>query len=323
MTLRFDHLHRLGNHVEVPIPKDADGFLGRECPQSSCESYFKIKPGTGLKGSNLPCKCPYCGHSGPQNTFWTQDQLEYAKSVALRQITDAVRKDLKKLEFEHRPRGAFGIGISMKLQPGAPLPIRYYREKSLETRVTCDQCTLDYAVFGVFAYCPDCGVHNSLQILSRNLELTTKQLDLAQSLNDQDLRQHLIEDALEDCVSAFDGFAREACRIRSVKSTDPAKAASLSFQNLQRVTPRLGALFGIDLQASIASDDWEAAHRAFMRRHLLAHKAGVIDQQYLSETGEPMQLLGRRLIVDAREVRNLVTVVQNIGRRLLSLLPTP
>jgi len=152
--------------VQVPIPKDAEGFLGRECPQERCLGYFKIKPGTGLKGNKLSCVCPYCGHSGPHDTFWTKEQLEYAKSVALRNITDAMRRDLKKLEFEHKPRGPFGIGISMKLKPGAPVPIRYYREKSLETKVICDHCTLEYAVFGLFAYCPDCGAHNSLQILS-------------------------------------------------------------------------------------------------------------------------------------------------------------
>ena len=36
--------------------------------------------------------------------------------------------------------------ISMKLQPGAPVPVRWYRGKNLETEIVCDQCTLRYAV---------------------------------------------------------------------------------------------------------------------------------------------------------------------------------
>ena len=98
-------------------------------------------------------------------------------------------KDLKSLEFEHKPSGPFGIGISLKLEPSAPHPIRYYREKKLETEVICDACTLRYAIYGVFGWCPDCGVHNSLQILIKNLELANKELALAEAV-DKELADH-------------------------------------------------------------------------------------------------------------------------------------
>jgi hypothetical protein len=323
MSFRFNNLNRLGKRIGVPIPKDENGYVGRECPVATCEGYFKIRPGTGLTGENLPCHCPYCGHTGPTDTFWTKDQLEYAKSVALREITNALRKDLKGLEFDHKPKGQFGIGISMKLKHGPPLPVRYYREQSLETAVTCDQCTLDYAVFGVFGFCPDCRTHNSLQILLQNLSLTRKQIALADSVTDSDLRRHLVEDALENCVSAFDGFAREACRIRSLRSTDPAKAASLSFQNTHRAADKLKALFAIDIEATMPAEEWRALYLAFMRRHLIAHKAGVVDQQYLDETGEAAQLLGRRLSVVSADVLQLLGQVEQLGRELIRLLPDP
>lgn len=321
MSFRFDHLDRLSNHVSVPIPKDHDGFLGRECPQSECEGYFKIKPGTGLKGPDLPCYCPYCGHCGSQNSFWTKDQIAYARSVVLRDVADALRKDLKQLEVEHKPQGPFGIGFSVKLQHGPPLPIRYYREKSLETEVTCDECALEYSVFGVFGYCPDCGIHNSFQILQRNLALTVKELDLASDQTDAELRRHLVEDALENCVSAFDAFARETCRVRSAKSADSSQAEALSFQNLPRAAQRLKLLFAIDISQALAPMEWQAAHLGFMRRHLLAHKGGVVDRQYLNETGEPSELLGRRLNIAPDEVRALARIVETTGRSLIDLLP--
>lgn len=125
MSFNRRSLQGLGNQISVPIPKDDGGFMGRECPEKDCEGYFKIKPGTGLTGEDLPCHCPYCGHAGPMNQFWTKEQIEYAKSVALRRVSEAFVRDLKQLEFDHRPRGAFGIGISMKLKPGTPPPIRY------------------------------------------------------------------------------------------------------------------------------------------------------------------------------------------------------
>jgi hypothetical protein len=34
--------------VNVSIPTDEAGLLGRECPVSDCLGYFKVKPGTGI-----------------------------------------------------------------------------------------------------------------------------------------------------------------------------------------------------------------------------------------------------------------------------------
>jgi hypothetical protein len=297
MSFEFTNLRRLGDQVNVSIPTDPEGYMGRECPSADCEGYFKVKPATGLSGTDLPCHCPYCGQKDSTQRFCTKEQIEYAKSVLLREVASAIFSDLKKLEFNHKPRGPFGLGISMTVKEGAPIPIRHYREKELETKVICAGCLLEYSVFGVFAYCPDCGVHNSLQILQKNIGLTQRQLQLSETVTDVDLKHHLVEDALENCVSAFDGFAREACRVRADKSANPSECATLSFQNLPRGAGRLRALFGIELSEAVEPSEWTFAHVAFMQRHLLAHKSGVIDQRYLDETGQSPSLLGRRLNV--------------------------
>lgn len=324
MSFEFRHLCNFGNRVSVDIPQDENGFLGRECPQPNCEGYFKIKPGTGLKGQDLPCRCPYCGHTAGQNHFWTKDQIEYARSIALKQMVDAVRKDLKSLEFDHRPRPGRGIsfGISLKVQPGRPIPIKYFREQSLETHVLCGNCTLEYAVFGVFGFCPDCGIHNSLQTLLTNLELVSKHLTLSNEVEDAALRQQLVEDALENCVSAFDGFARECCRIRAQQAQDPEKAANVSFQNLPGAAKRLRTLFNVDLEGTLTPREWQRAHVGFMRRHLLAHKAGVVDQKYLEGTAENNTLLGRRIVIEPAEVQTLAAIIGKLGKALVTILPS-
>ena len=321
MSFEFRRLNQLGNRLEISLPLDEEGLLGRECPVKECLGYFKIKLGTGLKGPNLPCHCPYCGHTDPHDRFYTPEQLEYAESVALRQITQAMVQDLKALEFTTKPKGAFGIGISMKVEPGPPIPIRYYREKALQTNVICDSCTLEYAVYGVFGFCPDCRQHNSLTILLRNLALTRKQLDLAGTLTDPAFRAHIVEDALENCVSAFDAFAREACRVRAAKSSAPAKAEALSFQNLPRVSDKLRNLFGVDYAATVGPADWGLAHLGFMRRHLVAHRSGVVDQQYLDETHDSQVVLGRRIVIAPSDVQALAATVERLAAALLSLLP--
>ena len=322
MSFRFRNLNSL-KRVSVTLPTDDEGFTGRRCPQVECEGYFKIKLGTGLTGENLPCVCPYCGHCGATNTFSTKEQIAYAKSVAFRQFTQALRADLKSMEFETKAIGILGFRMGMKLKPGTLPALRHYREKALETKITCDSCTLDYSVFGVFAHCPDCGVHNSLLILRRNLDLIERQLVLAESLEDADLRNHLIENALEDCISAFDGFARESCRVRSSKSSNAKRCTNLSFQNLTAAAKSVNDLFGIDLTTLIGPTDWEKAHLQFMRRHLLAHKAGVIDQKFVDEVGPGHGIPGRRVTIRATDVRELVPIVYGIGTSLIGSLPKP
>lgn len=321
MSRRFNSLEAIGNRIAVPISTDDTGFIGRECPVEECLGYFKVKPGTGLTGPGLECHCPYCGHAGDPNTFWTKEQIEYAKSVAVRQIAGAIRRDLKQFEFNHPPRGAFGIGISMTMKDGSLPPIRHYREQQLETDVVCSSCTLHYSVFGLFAYCPDCGVHNSLQVLERNLALVEKQLALASSLENSELARHLVEDALENCVSAFDGFGREACRVRAAKSSEPSRAANTSFQNLRNADSAIRRLFGIDFASAVNATTWEQAECGFFKRHLIAHRAGIIDQKYLAESRDPSGMIGRRVVVTKDEVTALAAAVMALGNALLSVLP--
>jgi hypothetical protein len=324
MSFAFGNVEKLGDQVVVPIPKDEHGDLGRECPNADCERYFKIRPGTGLTGKDLPCHCPYCGHTGPTTQFYTPAQIEYGKSVALRQINDAIFQDLKQLEFKHRPpRGGFGIGLSLTVKQGQPVPIRHYREEDLETEVVCDHCTLHYAIYGLFAFCPDCRTHNSVQILFKNLDLVVKLLALSETQADEAFKRQMLEDALENCVSAFDGFGRETCKVRASKSSDAKKAQSLSFQNVELAADRVHEMFGVDLRSAVTAVDWSAVHHAFLKRHVVAHRSGVVDDRYIAETGDPNSVVGRRVPLSVSEVEQLVDRLRSLGRSITALLPVP
>lgn len=306
------HLSRIGNRMSIPIKSDDGNFTGRECPQPDCEGYFKIEFGTGLKGSDLPCHCPYCGHEDGHDKFWTKEQIEYARSVALNKITDAISKDLKSLEFDHKPEGAFGIGLSLKVTSSLNHPIRYYREKELETELICNDCTLRYSVYGVFGYCPDCGKHNSLQILNKNLELVQKMVDLAKSV-DSDLAEKLIENALEDCISAFDGFGREICNVYFKKASKQDHPQNVSFQNIDAVCKKLKSLYGVDILKCMSSDEWQAGRTCFQKRHLLTHKMGVIDAAYLRSTHDTKAVVGRKIKVVDSDVQITLSFIKKMA----------
>lgn len=287
----------------VSLQVDADGWLGRECPQEGCKRYFKVTPGTGLKDIKT-CRCPYCGHEGASDTFHTQAQIDHAVSVVKNEIAGVLLQNLKLLEF--RQRGG-GLTLTMEVT-GEPPRIRGYSEQDLETEIVCDACTLRYAIYGVFGFCADCGVHNNLNILDANLCRVKKMLVLA-TIVDADIARDFVENALEDCVSAFDGWGRAVCEAFADKAADPSRASKVSFQNIKRAHDALKIQFGFDADAVLGTGNVEALHRAFQKRHLLAHRMGVVDGKYLRQTGDMSADEGRRITIVPSEVEETIASV--------------
>lgn len=298
------------------MPVDENGLAGRECPNPNCLGYFKIKFGTGLKGDNLPCHCPYCGHIAGHDRFWTQEQIEYAHSIMKNEVTKALQADTQKWDRELRQstKNSF-IKLSMDFK-GHSQPIQYFREKQLETSIICENCTLEYAIYGVFAFCPDCGVHNSSQILGKNFELVEKEIMLAENTEDKELSQILIEDALENAISSFDGFGRSICNAFSKISTNPGQTQNVSFQNINNARNRVIDLFGFDFADGLDLDKWNMTIRFFQKRHLLTHKMGVIDQEYLEKVKDPDAALGRKILVRQVEVLEFLVLLRLIGSNI-------
>ncbi len=312
------NLRGIGDRISITLPTDKNGLISRKCPNSQCGGIFKLKPGTGLKGTNLPCHCPYCGHKTNMSEFSTPEQIEYAKSVAINQMTNAIQKDLQDWgrELERSTKNSF-IKFSVDYK-SHPQPIRYYQEKQLETFVVCDVCTLEYAIFGVFAFCPDCGTHNSVQILLKNMELVEKEIGLLSTINDLELVKRLTDDALENAISSFDAFGRATCSAFANKSADSDKARDISFQNISGAHDRVQSLFGVDISNGIKTEEWEFIIRCFQKRHLLAHKMGVIDDEYVKKAKDPQAKAGRIITITVEEVLQLVGLLKTIGTNLFN-----
>jgi hypothetical protein len=138
-------------------------------------------------------------------------------------------------------------------------------------------------------------------------------LDMAASA-EAEVAGRLVENALEDCVSAFDGFGRELCRVHFKASADPDGVKKVSFQNLEGARQSVIALFKLDLAAGLIIDEWNAAVLAFQKRHLLAHKMGITDADYVRKSGDARAVVGRKVSVDANEVRKLSQVISKLGQ---------
>lgn len=298
------------------LPVDKDGYIGRMCPKKDCRSYFKVKPGTGLSGDDLQMYCPYCGYSGEGNNFLTSDQTKYVKSLAVREIQKSIGSSLKAwgTDLERSTRGGF-LRIKFEYKENLP-PIQYYREKSLETNVHCVNCSLDFSIFGLFAFCPDCGVHNSIGFLEKNLELASKEVDFATYQEDPLMQGQLVENALQNAVAAFDGFGRALCLAYKERAKVPDKINRLSFQNIPKARKELVEIFGYDLSKGISAEDWQFINKCFQKRHLFSHKLGIVDQEYLDKTHDKTAKLGLRVLISNSEVILLISQVSLLGKNL-------
>jgi len=76
----------------------------------------------------------------------------------------------------------------------------------------------------------------------------------------------------------------------------------------------------VDFAASLNESDWTRVCRCFQKRHLLAHKMGVVDDEYIQATGDRTAVIGRKCQVDANEVRALVTSLRILGEKLFEAL---
>ncbi len=122
-----------------------------------------------------------------------------------------------------------------------------------------------------------------------------------------EVKSKLIENALEDSVSAFDDFGREHCS---------EMYQNISFQNIDAAKDRLKEEHGVDISAGLNIDQWDFVKEQFQKCHLLAHKMGVIDEEFIRKTGQSESLLGRKVAISEENVRRLIEYLKVMAENL-------
>jgi len=318
------HIQDLGNDqysMSVTIPTDEDGHMARECPSQECSpGYFKITPGTGIQSSQSVAYCPYCRHEAEPNDFATQEQIRYAKDMALREAHKGVNNMI---------RDAFGLGLSGKKKLGGgifsmeishkPGPLPYVHrpfEEEVRRDVVCPHCTLNQTVFGLATWCADCGEDIFLTHIEAELAVTRlmledverRQTQLGKRVAAKDL-----ENCLEDAVSIFEAAMRLIARramIARGKSSEQIEACfkklGNAFQNIDRAQKEVYSIFGQDLFEESTSEKLKAA---FEKRHPIAHNLGVIDRKYMEQEGREVRLTTNEIIEVLIDIQKSISAV--------------
>jgi len=297
---------------QISIPKDDDGFIGRECLE--CKRYFKLRLGTGLPTQH--CHCPYCEYEGDQNTFWTQDQLDYAQSVGkqiayeqfVEPLLDDLAKSFKKLESS--TRGGF-LQIKVNTTRTKPFfPIKYYNESELETHLTCDNCRLEFAIYGVFSRCPDCSQLNAFSVFQKSIEVCKKQIELFSLFqNDKDVELANLKFILGNAISSFDGLGKELRKKLDGKFPDKPKNL---FQNIDELEKILLQNFNLDIKTNLSN--FLFLRQMFQVRHIFEHNMGVIDADFIKKVPSLSHLVDRKYPLTLNEVQLFLNLLTDLGK---------
>lgn len=287
-----------------------NGLIGRECPK--CNMYFKIKPGTGLQISYHIC--PYCKYRGDNNEFFTQDQIEYAKSIAIKTVMDPFLDTLDKT-FKKMERATKGGFIQIKVRTsGSKFKIKKYHEKVLETYVTCDNCGCVFSIYGVFSNCPDCSKINIKAIFNKSIEVAKNMLKLTE-LDEFPIKEELIISALIGTVSSFDSFGKELRKKH--KSKFPPNPKNL-FQNFKLLDKTLKKTFGKNIENYLSKEDSHFLFKMFQVRHIYEHCSGVIDEDFIKNLPEFKNRKGRKFILKNEEIQLFIEKIQQLATKIYS-----
>jgi rubrerythrin len=322
-----------GNIVEmmIPLKPNDDGFVGRMCPDPRCNpKYFQIrgkKPEGFTKNqteiSDGDLTCPYCGHVDNFQKFHSEDHKKWIESMIERDIAITIQKMFEGVADSFKPASNSAFSLEMKFEPG-PLPnVRYYSEEKLKRIVTCDNCNFEYAIYGISFHCPLCGKGNLNVHLTRNVEITRvliKESEKFQTENNPDVAQRMIGNALEDVVGIFEGFLK-SIYIYGVKKNFPEDEANnkidrirVTFQRLDGAQNLLLGDLKYDLFSEISEDDKKFLEEQFLKRHVLTHNMGLVDEKYLEKAQEYLKQGSELEILPSDVSRALDIVAVLVGK---------
>jgi hypothetical protein len=312
----------------VPLLPDEDGFFGRECPNEDCDTkYFKIGRTIpeGMKDaaedfSQAELTCPYCGTVENMQRFFTQAQVDWIKSMMIRDVQKAFGDMLENAFRPLRKNRGGMISVSVEVKRGSLPSVRYYLEEKLKQEVRCDKCGFRYAIYGVSFHCPLCGRGSLTQHLARSgatVRILAEEADRVSGEHGSDVGDRMLGNALEDVISLFEGFLKHAYRyaIRKRESKENAdkliQKIKVNFQRLSGAEEFFRNDLGIEIFSAVSAHEREMLEASFSKRHVLTHNLGLVDEKY-KDQARAWERTGAEIQLAASEVLQALAIVTRV-----------
>ena len=323
----FDELKRELRRLDTPqripvsLPSDDEGYFDRECPSPECLFQFKIHEDDWrdkVRGEEV--FCPFCGHTADSTKWLTQEQLAHAKQAAIvhvqGRIGTAMKRDAASWNRQ-QPRHSF-VRITMDVKNAPqPLLVPAPAAEAMRLKITCPACACRYAVIGAAFFCPSCGYNSAELMFSQSIASIRNALDalgvIRAAIPDRDTAETtarlVIENGLQNAVTACQRYA-EALYARHPSA--PA-ARRNAFQNLAEVSELWNAAFEKRYRDHLDESQLAAVTRIFQQRHLLTHRQGLVDEDYITRSGDISYRIGQRLVVREAFVREGLALIEKLA----------
>jgi hypothetical protein len=318
----------MSEHIfSVPLAKDRNGFIDRECPAEDCLFVFKVNCDDWEKlFRDEEVFCPQCRHSAPANTWNTHAQLQHLEEEARNYMEREVHKMLEGVarDFNQRqPRNSF-ITMSMKVSGGSyrsyvlPAPAI----ESFELCVKCAECGARFAVIGSAFFCPCCGHSSAEQMFDRSLEKTCakfenveKMRSLLEQAGQKNEAADICRSLVESCLSDLVGALQRLCEQLYSQLPQAKPAPFNAFQRLTQSSELWRNLIGEGYEEWLGAD-FDLLKKFYQRRHLLTHREGIVDQQYIERSGDKTYRVGQRIVVTPSDASQMQDLISKIATRL-------
>ena len=91
------------------------------------------------------------------------------------------------------------------------------------------------------------------------------------------------------------------------------RPARNAFQNLSEGSELWRLAFGKEYSDHLGSGGLGVLTRIFQQRHLLAHRQGLVDEDYIKRSGDTSYRIGQRLVVREAAVREGLALVGKLA----------
>lgn len=313
-------LAKLEKGVEVPctIALDDDCYFDRQCPSPECGVSFKVLfEDWRDKVRDEQAFCPICRQASAAASFNLPAQDEHAVAVGVDHIMRVLREGLSQgLEkFNSRNKGGLiSFSMSVDAAPDSVRPRPPEPEDLMQQRFTCEVCGCQYCSIGAAFFCPACGHNSSATMFDRTLDAVRNSIghlhniEAALSRDDAaDLRRMVLEANIGKLVAAFQRCA-EAMFSSTPKSSGIAAPKNV-FQRLHDSSDLWQKAIGKRYCDLLSAADLADLTMYFQQRHLLEHRQGIVDQEYITKSGDSTYGVGQRLVVQPVAVRRMADLV--------------
>lgn len=314
--------------IEVPVEPDAEGYLDRECPAEACQFEFKIQDDDWksiVRSDEV--FCPMCRHAAHSRSWFTKAQVEagrdHARRVIGNRIGSALRADAASLNSRRRPDSFLQISARVTGGPHLPpLPLR--AAEPMRLRASCEACGCRYSYVGSAFFCPACGHNSASGTFDQTIESARRASAIRQALretlspDDAEVVGRLLrEKAVSDIVTSVQRLAE-----RVWESVPGAEVPTRNlFQRLDEANALWRLATGLGWDDILSPSEFRRLKLFYQRRHVLAHREGIVDAEYIRKSADPDLQVGQRVVIDEALVLEFADLASRLGQGLLHFLP--